>query len=197
MDSIKKETQILLRKYIKRLRNVDVIEKFDYDIIPKIKTDNDNPDLDASIFIETGHRVVNESSDILELMAHLISKINNHNYSDVKCILDEMFQESFKIGNEKTFDHGKFSSFILLHEMHNLYTKGREGRTTSTTSFHRPNFYYDIMDSAVAIYMHNPLKWFKLYDKWGTYTPLIIPPLSYLLALCDQLVEWDKPEIGK
>ncbi len=120
--------------------------------------------------------------------------------------LCETLSESFQIGKPKSFDHGKIGSFLLLSKMYHIYKQARDQidkeyesvnyHHLSGISWHRANLYYDLMDSALAIYLHNTLR-FQLADLWGNrkFTPYNIPPLSYLLFVCDNLVEWDKPSV--
>jgi hypothetical protein len=148
-----------------------------------------------------GRKVENEK-DILKLFSNLISKSLLNKWGDKQNVfsrIESTFNSSFIPGLEKTFDHGKIGSFIMLHEIRTYYQIGRMDRNRSDEiSWHRANIYYEIMDSALAIYLHNTLR-FQLNkgnNSWGLHNPLNIPPLSYLLTLCDIIVEWDKEQIG-
>lgn len=152
-------------------------------------------------------RKVKEYTDILEHIAYSISKVNKDIHGDKDdnlTILNRTMNESFQVGGEKTFDHGKLSAFMLMHEIRNVFELNRNNKDATMLkiemeqmriSWQRAIVYLEVVDAATAIYLHNTLR-FQLADKWAPYSPFNIPPLSYLLMLCDFLVEWDKPQKG-
>lgn len=186
---IKVGVQNVVNDYVKELRSFPIIPfEQGYD-------DANYPEY----FPENRHRQVKEETDIIELFSYLIEKSNGKSLGkdyEIFSILQKTLDDSFRIGVEKSFDHGKIGSFIFLHEIRTAYIIGRKERERDERiSWHRANVYFDLMDSAIAIYLHNTLR-FQLLRDWGKYNPIKIPPLSYLLTLCDLLVEWDKPPIG-
>jgi len=191
---IKVAVQNAVNNYVNELRS--------FPIIPFEKGFDDKKDVDyfpENGHCENGHRVIKEETDIIELFSYLIEKSNGKKlgkFHKIFEILQKTLDDSFNVGVEKSFDHGKIGAFIFLHEIRTTYLIGRKDRNrTPGISWHRANVYFDMMDAATAIYLHNSLR-FQLLHVWGKYTPEKIPPLSYLLTLCDLLVEWDKPPIG-
>lgn len=207
------DTRWSLARDFHELRNLPLLEKIDGD-------DQPGTGGDWKKFAENNEdRIVKESTDILDLMAYRISKSVSKNEgfrsvrnsdifrnecefeSYVLTQLEKTFAASFRVFDDKSFDHGKIGAFVFLHEMHALYAEKRKnyGVIQGSISWHRANLYVDLMDAAVAIYMHNTLRFQRHLlgvSKETTYTPQNLPPLTYLLMLCDLLVEWDKPQLG-
>ena len=192
LNRIKHAIQREQKIYMEELRELPMLPFID---------NYDNRSLGGYYHEHDGRKVASEK-DILQLFSNLINKSLPSkwgNRQEVFNIIRSTFEKSFNVGLEKTFDHGKIGSFIMLHEIRTYYQIGRMDRhRTSNISWHRANLQYEVMDSALAIYLHNTLR-FQLNsknNKWGKHNLDNIPPLSYLLTLCDIIVEWDKEQIG-
>lgn len=83
-------------------------------------------------------------------------------------------------------DHGVVAALLALKRTHQFYEDDQ--------SFDVRDFYYEIVDSATAIFLHN--FYFRHmfgqgigYEKFCHDFP---NPLGYLLCLCDTLCEWQR-----
>ena len=88
-------------------------------------------------------------------------------------------------------DHGLFGALIILKELSELYKK----KINSDSDWLIKDFYYHIVESATAIFLHTTYENLFLtesclgYGKFKIESP---SPLGCLLTLCDHLSEWDK-----
>jgi hypothetical protein len=115
------------------------------------------------------HRLVNDGSGR--------SRIT---YETLLDIIDRYFESNLKRGR---IDHGAFSAIILLNRLHNLYEhKG----------WPIEGFYYEVVDAATAIFLHNSYRHSSLKELFGNgvFRYDSPSPLGYLLYLCDSLCEW-------
>lgn len=107
-------------------------------------------------------------------------------YSQVKNFIRSEIIKNLKLG---IFDHGIFSSLIVIKRIHELYWKKEDWNVF--------DFYFEVIDSATAIFLHNFYKFSNLKSllestKFNHHFP---SPLGYLLCLCDTLCEWNRSNI--
>ncbi len=101
-------------------------------------------------------------------------------YDTLLKIIEKYYESNLKKGR---IDHGAFSAVILLNRIHNLY----EHKNWPTE-----DFYYEIVDAATAIFLHNAYRYSLLKQLFGDGVFRYDSPssLGYLLYLCDSLCEW-------
>lgn len=80
-------------------------------------------------------------------------------------------------------DHGVFSAFILLNRTHKLYDKYK---------WDDKYFYFEIVDAATAVFLHNSYVHSNMIDFFGKgkFRYKYPSPLGFLLYLCDSVCEW-------
>jgi hypothetical protein len=81
-------------------------------------------------------------------------------------------------------DHGAFSSFILLKCVYELYK--------DNPNWNIDDFYYEVVDSATAIFLHIAYKYADLAEIFGNgkFEYDSPNPLGFLLFLSDSVCEW-------
>lgn len=82
-------------------------------------------------------------------------------------------------------DHGVFSAFVLLNRTYQLYQK-------HITNWDIKDYYFEIVDSAAAIFLHNAYMHSDLRQIFGDGKYRYDNPsaLGFLLYLCDSVCEW-------
>lgn len=135
-------------------------------IKPKELTDYDKMDTALGLI---SHRLVNDGTGS--------SRIS---YDTLLKIIDKYFESNLKKGR---IDHGAFSAMILLNRIHNLYEHN---------NWPTEDFYYEVVDAATAIFLHNAYRYSPLKQLFGNGVFKYDSPssLGYLLYLCDSLCEW-------
>jgi hypothetical protein len=191
INRVKLRIQRELKSYIEELRELP--------IVPMITGYDD--DKHISYYPERLGREIEEEKDVLRLYSSLINKVVPGKWGDKDQIFKTLcntFNSSFQVGIENTYDHGKIGSFIFLHEIRTHYQIARLHISSSgvRNSWHRANIYYEILDASLAIYLHNTLRFQLNKGFCGKYSPHNVPPLAFLLTICDIIVEWDKEQIG-
>lgn len=179
-----------LRAYMRDLRRLPAIA---------YNERHDRPDEVYTEFHGLNRGGTPTNTDIVRHFADLIDEAGERTPTkDGKVIrwLRKIFDEAFVTGRDITFDHGKISSFLLLHEVQNSYVNGRVNHAGGNLSWDRANVYYDLMDSALAIFLHNTIR-FQPLVPGKKYRIGQIPALTYLLAICDLIVEWERPSQGR
>jgi hypothetical protein len=85
-------------------------------------------------------------------------------------------------------DHGVFSALIVLKRIHELYEENVKWNTK--------DFYYEAVDSATAIFLHNIYRFTDLKQIFGQgkYHYKFPSPLGYLLYVCDVMCEWSRKD---
>jgi hypothetical protein len=85
--------------------------------------------------------------------------------------------------NSGRIDHGVFSALILLKRVHELY---------ENSEYDIKDYYFKVVDSATAIFLHNFYKYSSLKDIYGQGKFRYDFPnaLGYLLFLTDTMCEW-------
>lgn len=103
-------------------------------------------------------------------------------YETLLDFLSSHLEKNLKSGR---IDHGVFSALILLNRTHRLYQQ---------QIWDDKDFYFDIVDAATAIFLHNSYIYSKLKDIFGEGSFLFDHPssLGFLLFLCDSFCEWSR-----
>jgi hypothetical protein len=174
-------------KYSKRLHGIDdencsfltinhdIYELFN--ILPIIKPDSGMSDI--------------QRDTALGLIANFLTSKRNRNsrvtYDTLLTIIERYLKNGLDSGQ---IDHGAFSAFVLLKLVHDLYEK---------SDWDIRNFYYEVVDSATAIFLHNAYKYSMLRDIYGEgkYKYDSPSPLGYLLYFCDSICEWLRSESSR
>jgi len=187
--------QRTVRAYMERKRSLPHVAFLD-------GYDDEGP----SYCAEHKRRPIPRNKDLVGLFAGHIARSCNvmASASRVRAEMAKTFDRTCRAGDPLSFDHGKIGALLLMHELRSAYEGQRATYDAETAnvsalshlSWHRANIYYEGIDAATAIYLHNTLR-FELDASWGPFSPLNVPPLSYLLFLCDLLVEWDKQDLGR
>jgi hypothetical protein len=101
-------------------------------------------------------------------------------YDTLLKIIEKYYESNLKKGR---IDHGAFSAVILLNRIHNL---------DELKDWPTEDFYYEIVDAATAIFLHNAYRYSPLRQLFGEGIFKYDSPssLGYLLYLCDSLCEW-------
>lgn len=151
----------------------DIIDNFNK--IPKLKNDS----LPYNIPNKTALGLI--TNYLLNVEQTNFKKINS--FDNLYCHLNDEISSGLKSGK---IDHGIFSSLIILKRIYELYEKNDDWPVY--------DFYYEVVDSATAIFLHNFYQYSDLnnilnYDEFNYDKP---SPLGYLLALCDEMCEWDR-----
>lgn len=124
--------------------------------------------------------------DAISILSQSISSNFNLNINEIETSLVD-FIENMK---EKSFiDHGFYGAIIMLRWYYHL---------VKTTNWNPAYFYFPVVDSASAIFLHN-------YYKHGLMNGLFdlkcmkvkSHPIAYLLILCDGLQEWNRKGFGE
>jgi hypothetical protein len=109
--------------------------------------------------------------------------------------LEERFE------NELTPNHSVASATRMASAIFSHYQNGRRSRYVPPKedlrlNWNRDLFYRDLMDAVLAVFLHNIVPWMSADElkNCGWCSPNDYPALTYLLLLCDVLVEWDKPK---
>jgi len=99
-------------------------------------------------------------------------------------LLDYLTSYIYNSLDSGKIDHGIFTAIIVLNRVHKLYS--------DNPSWDIKDFYYEVVDSATAIFLHNVCKYSGIKDFWrnGTYHYDFPSPLGYLLFVTDTLCEW-------
>ena len=122
----------------------------------------------------------------IDILSNHLSKCFNLNFCQIS---DELYKFKDKMQSEGFIDHGYYSSLIVMNWYYYLIQK---------TDWNPAYFYFPIVDIASAILLHN-------YYKHGlTKSPFNLKsmslkqhPIAYLLILCDELQEWNRPRYGE
>lgn len=122
----------------------------------------------------------------IDILSNHLSKCFNLNFCQIS---DELYKFKDKMQSEGFIDHGYYSSLIVMNWYYYLIQK---------TDWNPAYFYFPIVDIASAILLHN-------YYKHGlTKSPFNLKsmsleqhPIAYLLILCDELQEWNRPGYGE
>lgn len=106
---------------------------------------------------------------------------------DARAIYNEMNQN-------KDIDHGIFSGLTLLQLIESLYKKNNPEQIKDYHEKHGSNWNWeifedDIVSACSAIYLHNLKNFPRTVNKNNS-------PLAYLLKLCDELQDWERPNIN-
>ncbi|MFW6016800.1 MAG: hypothetical protein ACOCRK_10215 [bacterium] len=123
------------------------------------------------------------------LISNFILTVENANlkkevgFEELNSYLNKEIQSGFVAGK---IDHGIFSSLIMLRRIYELYERNNDWDVH--------DFYYEVVDSATAIFLHNFHKYSNInnllgYQKFNYDGP---SSLGYLLTLCDEMCEWDR-----
>ena len=101
-------------------------------------------------------------------------------YETLLNLLKRYMKTNLNIGR---IDHGVFSALILLKRIHNLYQNNK---------WNIRDFYYEVVDSATAIFLHNSYRFSDMIQIFGGGKYKFDHPssLGFLLYLCDTLCEW-------
>jgi hypothetical protein len=101
-------------------------------------------------------------------------------YETLLEVLEKHISDNLAIGR---IDHGIFSSFIILKRVHELYKKHE---------WNIWDYYYEVVDAATAIFLHNSYRYSELKNIFGDGKFHYDYPssLGYLLYLSDTLCEW-------
>jgi hypothetical protein len=101
-------------------------------------------------------------------------------YDTLHEFLKKYLIDNLSIGR---IDHGVFSSLIILKRIHELYKKN---------SWDIWDYYYEVIDAATAIFLHNSYRYSGLNNIFGNGKFQYDYPsaLGYLLYLSDSLCEW-------
>ncbi len=147
--------------------NSDLYDRFN--LLP-ILTPNENVDLikkDTALGL-ISYRLVEDRKN---------SKVS---YDTLLKIIEKYYESNLRRGR---IDHGAFSAVLILNRIHSLYEKN---------NWPARDFYYEIVDAATAIFLHNAYKYSILKEIFGSgiYKYDSPSPLGYLLYLCDSLCEW-------
>lgn len=122
----------------------------------------------------------------IDILSNHLSKCFNIKFYQIS---DELYKFKDKMQTEGFIDHGYYSSLIVMNWYYYLIQK---------TNWNPAYFYFPIVDIASAILLHN-------YYKHGlTKAPFNLKrmsieqhPIAYLLILCDELQEWNRPGYGE
>lgn len=124
-------------------------------------------------------------------LSNFKSSSKNISFDTLQKYIENDLEQLLKKGH---IDHGIFSALYILHYTHSIINDATEINSSSDTS---PDyFYYEIVDSATAIFLHNYYKYSRLRFWFGNGKYLYDSPcpLGYLLFLCDTLAEWLRGE---
>ena len=101
-------------------------------------------------------------------------------YETLLEFLKKYLGDNLSIGR---IDHGVFSSLLILKRIHELYKK---------KNWNIWDYYYEVIDSATAIFLHNSYRHSELRNIFGDgkFQYDYPSPLGYLLYLSDTLCEW-------
>lgn len=124
--------------------------------------------------------------DSITLISVAISESFGIDMDSIKTFLEDYVKGMME---GRQIDHGFCSSIILLRWYHHLI---------KTTEWDPSYFYFPILDSASAIFMHNFYK-YGLMNEPFNLGPMNVNqhPIAYLLILCDELQEWNRKGYGK
>jgi len=106
-------------------------------------------------------------------------KFLNYGYETIHKILADKFLKKVKSGE---IDHGIMGSVILANWVHDLYLNNKWDSEV---------FYCSIGDCLGAIALHTCQLW--LPDLFKRKIVMAKHPLAYLLVLCDELQDWQRP----
>jgi hypothetical protein len=120
------------------------------------------------------------------VLSNHLSKCFNINFCQIR---DALYKFEATMQSESFIDHGYYSALIVMNWYYYLIQK---------TKWNPAYFYFPIVDIASAILLHN-------YYKHGlTKAPFNLKcmsieqhPIAYLLILCDELQEWNRPGYGE
>lgn len=128
----------------------------------------------------------------------IVNRLTNYKLLDKKptitynTLLEIMIRYIDNLLQSGRIDHGIFSSLVTLKLVHELYRKNPD--------YNIKHFYYEMVDSSTAIFLHNSYKYSQLKQIYGDgeYLYDFPSPLGYLLCLSDTMCEWlrdndDKP----
>jgi len=101
-------------------------------------------------------------------------------YETLLDFIKNFLEKNLTIGR---IDHGIFSSLLILKRIHELYKK---------KNWDIWDFYYEVIDSATAIFLHNSYRHSELKNIFGNgkFNYDYPSSLGYLLYLSDTLCEW-------
>ncbi len=121
----------------------------------------------------------------IDLMALRIHESLGTELQKTKTDLDKFIETMGKSG---FIDHGFFSSIIVLKWY---------GSLIQLQNFNSNYFFWPVLDSATAILLHN---YFKNVIRKGDYAHAPMKPeenpIAFLLILCDEVQEWNRPARG-
>lgn len=127
----------------------------------------------------------NAPSSICRAIAENISQLGFARSGDIKKVIESRIKEGLKTGR---IDHGIYSSLILLKWTNHAF---------SIAGWNPAYYYYAIVDSATAIFLHNAYQ-YMFQDIPYNCQKLNITndSLSFMLILCDRLQETDRFDYG-
>jgi hypothetical protein len=148
------------------------------------------------------------SNNTFHLIATNISNKLHTEYS-AEC-LASMMLESLQVALSKgSIDHGTFSALLMLRLINNeLRRKLEASNNDGSLVYDNPErkisedyhvsaaeyFYIECVDAASAIYLHNAKRMLKFFQE--RKLDYEAHPFAWLLLLCDQLQEWERPSGG-
>lgn len=123
---------------------------------------------------------------IASYIYYISKEFKDVQYGQLKNFIRSEVINNLKLG---IFDHGIFSSLIVIKRIHELYLRKHDWNVL--------DFYFEVIDSATAIFLHNFYRFSNLKRllqsiKFNHQFP---NPLGYLLCLCDTLCEWNRNRI--
>lgn len=174
--SIGEETKKVIAKLeISGLDNFNELPQ----LIPKEKFENE---------FETKYPNYNSKKllNSIDILSNHLSKCFNIDFYQIS---EELYKFKDRMQSKGFIDHGYYSSLIVMNWYYYLIQK---------THWNPAYFCFPIVDVASAILLHN-------YYKYGfTKAPFNLNrmsieqhPIAYLLILCDELQEWNRPGYGE
>ena len=120
----------------------------------------------------------------------LLSTIISENFDvDLSVIMENTFDFLNEMRENNFIDHGFCSAVIMLRWYHHLI---------KTTKWNPAYFYFPILDSSSAIFLHNSYKHRLMHEPINLGLMNVYQhPIAYLLILCDEIQEWDRKEYGR
>lgn len=121
----------------------------------------------------------------VELLAHKLHTSLGVDLKTVQFALNDFVNVMARFG---FIDHGYYSALIVLKWY---------GYLIQSANYKPEYFFWPVLDSASAILLHNCYKNMLMKKPFnlGTLTPET-HPIAFLLILCDELQEWNRPAYG-
>lgn len=122
----------------------------------------------------------------IEILSNSISKSFEVEYEKIKA---ELYNFEANMQRSGFIDHGYYSALVIMRWYYYLIQK---------TNWNPAYFYFPIVDVASAILLHNYYKFGLQKEPFNLNAMRVIQhPIAYLLIVCDELQEWNRPGFGE